>query len=202
MDDKHISVIVLLDMSMAFDSIPHALMLSKLQSIGVSNAAYDWFGSYLHLSVANSVSDPLPVTVGVPQGSILGPVLFSLYVDNQLSVPTHCHAMGHVDGTKTFLSLPPNRISDEVIALNADLLAIERWCCTNSLVINPDKTKLLVIGVPQITRRLPSFPTVKLLGKEIKPVPVGKDLGVTIDSSLSYDKHVTKTVLDCKHRIP
>ena len=59
--------------------------------------------------------------------------------------------------------------------------------CTNSLVINPDKTKLLVIGVPQITRSLPSFSTVKLLGKEIKPVPVAKDLGLIIDYSLSYN---------------
>ena len=58
----------------------------------------------------------------------------------------------------------------------------------------PDKTKLLVIGVPEITRSLPSFPTVKLLlDKEIKPVPMAKDLGVKIDSSLSYNEHVTKT---------
>ena len=61
--------------------------------------------------------------------------------------------------------------------------------------------KLLVIGVPQITRSLPSFPTVKLLGKEIKPVLVAKDLGVIIDSSLSYNEHVTKTVSDCVHRL-
>lgn len=70
-----------------------------------------------------------------------------------------------------------------VIALNKDLLSIARWCCTNSLVINPDKTKLPGIGVPQITRSQPSFPPVKLLGKEIKPVSVGKDMGVTIESS-------------------
>ena len=64
MDDKLVSVIVLLDMSKAFDSIRQDLMLSKLQSIGVSNAAWDWFGSYL------------PVPVGVPQGSILDQFYF------------------------------------------------------------------------------------------------------------------------------
>ena len=62
-----------------------------------------------------------------------------------------------------------------------------------SLLINPDKTKLLVIGVPQLMRTLPSIPPVKLLGKEIEPVIVAKDLGVMIDSSLSYNEHVTKT---------
>ena len=81
------------------------------------------------------------------------------------------------------------------------VLAIERRCCTNSLVINPDKTKLLVIGVPQITRSLPYFPVVKLLGKEIKPVPEAKDLGVIIDSSRSYNEYVTKTVSHCMHRL-
>ena len=81
------------------------------------------------------------------------------------------------------------------------MLAIARRCCTNSLVINPDKTKLLVIGVPQITRSLPFFPVVKLLGKEIKPVPVAKDLGAIIDSSLSYNEHVTKAVSHCMDRL-
>ena len=81
MADKLVSVIDLLEMSKAFDSIRHDLMLSKLQSIGVSNAACDWFGSYLSqrsqvANMANSVSDPLPVTVGVPQGSILDQFYF------------------------------------------------------------------------------------------------------------------------------
>ena len=80
-------------------------------------------------------------------------------------------------------------------------IAIASWCCTNSLLINPDKTKLLVIGVPQLTRSLPSIPPLKLLGKEIKPVTVAKDLGVIIDSSLSFNEHVTKTVSDYLHRL-
>ena len=85
--------------------------------------------------------------------------------------------------TKIFLGLPPSQISDAVIALNKDLT----WCCMNSLLINPDNTKLLVIGVPQLMRTLPSIPLVKLLGKEIEPVTVTKDLGVMIDSFLSYN---------------
>ena len=64
----------------------------------------------------------------------------------------------------------------------------------NSLLINPEKTKLLVIGAPQLMRALPSIPPVKLLGKEIKPFTVTKDLDVMIHSSLSYNEHITKTV--------
>ena len=133
MDDKKVSVIVLLDMSKAFDSVCHDLMLSKLCRIGVSNAACNWFGSYLSqqnqiVNIANCISDPLPLSVGVPQGSILGPVLFTRYVNDLLSVPKHCQAMGYVDDTKIFLGLPPSQISDAVIALNKDLSHIGTWC--------------------------------------------------------------------------
>ena len=103
--------------------------------------------------------------------------------------------MGYVDDTKIFLGLPPSRISDAVTALNKD---IARWCCMNSLLINPDKSKLLVIEVPQLMRTLPSFLPVKLLEKEIT---VAKDLGVMIDSALSFNEHVTKSVSNCMHRL-
>ena len=158
MDDKKVSVIVLLDVSKVFDSIRHDLM-SKLRSIRASNAACNWFESYLSqrnqvVNIANCISDPLPLTVGVPQGSILGPVLFTLYVNYLLSVPRHCQAMGYVDDTKIFLSLPPSQIVDAVTALNKDLSDIARWCCMKSHLINPDKTKFLVIEVPQLMRAL------------------------------------------------
>ena len=70
-----------------------------------------------------------------------------------------------------------------------------------SLRINPDKTKLLVIGVPQLMRTLPSIPPVKLLGKEIEPVTVAKDLGVMIYPSLCYNERVLKTISNCRYRL-
>ena len=116
MDEKKVSMIVLLDMSKLFNDIRHDLMESKLQSIGVSNAPCDWFGSYLsqrnHVAnVANSVSEPLPVTVDVVQGSVLGPVLFTLCVNYLLSVPAYCHVMRYVEDTKISLGLPLNIIA-------------------------------------------------------------------------------------------
>ena len=194
MDEKRISVVVLLDMSKAFDSIQNDNVLSKLHLQGVLASALAWFKSYLSLHkqvvrMGSDLSDPLPLTVGVAHGSILGPVLFMLYVKNLLSVPKKCEAMGYVDDTKLLLTPLPSDISVAISDLNSDLREIAKWCSTNSLLINPNKTKLLVVGNPQLTRNV-SFPPVFLLGKNIKPSPVVTDLGFWI-SAVTFDDHVS-----------
>ena len=196
MNEKRISVVVLLDVSKAFDSIQHDNLLSKLHLLGVSASALAWFKSYLSLrkqvvSIGSDLSDPLPLTVGVAKGSILGAVLFTLYVNDLFSVPKKCEVMGYVDDTKLLLTLPLTDISVGISDLNSDLPEIAKSCSTNSLLINPNKTKLLVVGVPQLTRNS-SLPAVFLLGKNIKPSLVVKDLGIWIDSAVTFDNHVSK----------
>ena len=78
-----------------------------------------------------------------------------------------------------------------------DLQRIAAWCCTHSLLINPDKTKLLLLGAPQLLARVPEGFGVTLLGKEILPSCSAKDLGVIVDSRLSFDEHVTEIVFKC-----
>ena len=207
MDQKKISVVVLLDMSKAFDSIRHYLMLRKLRNSGVSESACAWFESYLSqrqqvVKFQNTVSDPLPLTVGVPQGSIMGPVLFSLYVNDLFRVPKHCEPLGYVDDTKLFLGFPASELDDVISAVNEDLKEISIWRCRNSLFINPDKTKLLYVGVPQLMRTLPTpLPGATMLGTQIKPVPVAKDLGVHIGCHLNFNEHITKTASDCMFKL-
>ena len=75
-------------------------------------------------------------------------------------------------------------------------MRISQWCCKHSLLINPDKTKVLAVGVPQLLQKLSSF-SIRLLDKELTPVPVVKDLGVHLDACLSYNEHITKTVSNC-----
>ena len=82
--------------------------------------------------------------------------------------------------------------------LSEDLQRIAAWCCTHSLLINPDKTKLLLLGTPQMLARVPEGFGVTLLGKEILPSRSAKDLGVIVDSRLSFDEHVTEVVSKCR----
>ena len=205
MDEKRISVVVLLDMTKAFDSIRHDILIAKLRRIGISPSALAWFSSYLSgrkqvVRIGNAISEQLALRFGVPQGSILGPVLFTLYVNELLSFPNHCQSMGYVDDTKLLLALPPNQTTDAVSMLNDDLREITKWCCRNSLLINPDKTKLLVIGVPQFTKTLPPL-SVTLMGKIIEPVTTAKDLGVYIDNSLNYNDHINKISSSCIYKL-
>ena len=96
--------------------------------------------------IGSALSDPLHLTTGVAQGSILGPILFTLYVNDLLSVPKKCETMGYVDDTKLLLALPPSDLNVAISDLNSDLQAVAKWCSANSLLINPDKTKLLIVG--------------------------------------------------------
>ena len=205
MDNKKVSIMVLLDMSKAFDSIRHDILLSKLQYLDFSQGALDWFQSYLSnrqqcVRIGDAVSKVLPLEFGVPQGSILGPVLFTIYVNDLLSVPKRCLSASYVDDCKLYLSFSPAELPTSILALNEDLTRISQWCCKNSLLINPDKTKVLAVGLPQLLKKLSSF-SITLFDKEITPVPVVKDLGVLLDTRLSYNQHITEIASKCLFKL-
>ena len=180
-DEKKTTAVVLLDMSKAFDTINHGILLNKLLDNGISPSCVAWFTSYLSdrrqvVHINSELSDPLPVVSGVPQGSILGPILFSIYVNDLPLVPRSCLTESYVDDTKLYISFPVHDWAKAVADLNADLLHIRNWCFENRLLLNPDKTKLIVYGSRQ---RLQNLPVTRLsvLGKELTPVHVVKDLG-------------------------
>ena len=107
-DKKKTTAVVLLDMSKAFDSIRHNILLDKLRDVGVSPLAFRWFHSYLsnrnqRVRINSSLSDALPLVSGIPQGSIMGPLLFTIYVNDLSNVPRNCSTECYVDDTKIFV---------------------------------------------------------------------------------------------------
>ena len=97
--------------------------------------------------VNNKISDPFP------QGSILGPMLFGVYVNDLPSTPKHCLVESYVDDTKLYMSFQPHDSGNIVAALNEDLVSIRNWCFENGLLLNPDKTKLIIYGSTQMTAK-------------------------------------------------
>ena len=184
-DEKSASLLVLLDMPKAFDSLNHNLLLGKLRKLGLKASVISWFSSYLssryqRVRYEDSVSELLPVTNGVPQGSILGPMLFTIYINDLISVITHSQPAAYVDDSQLHFKFSVSDSSSAMAAVNQDLRDISKWCAKNSLLINPEKTKLVVVGSAQLIKRLPHI-SLSLLGKTISPVSVSKDLGVYID---------------------
>ena len=109
------------------------------------NGTLEWFKSYLtgrtqQVKIGSVVSEPGLITHGVPQGSILGPVLFNIYLNDLPTIPNFGDLESYVDDSKLYLSFPIKYASEVMWNINEDLSKITAWCCHNSLLINPDKT--------------------------------------------------------------
>ena len=123
-DDKKLTVCVI-----AFDNVDHQILLRKIQSVGASTSSLKWFNSFLAnryqvVRIHSSVSDTLPVKCGVSQGSILGPLSFSIYVNDLPEVPRHCSTECYVDDTKLFVSFNLHDSQGIVQEMNEDLLQV------------------------------------------------------------------------------
>ena len=195
------TAVVLLDQSAAFDTIDHDTLLDPLSSwFGVSGVVLDWFKSYLSdhvqcIKIGSILSDAKKLLYGVPQDSVLGPILFSLYttplgkvIQNHPGISFQFYA----DDTQLYVHLTHKNVAS---ALNKLLLCFEdikRWLSTNKLKLNPDKTEFIVFGSKCQHEKLNhSFPG-NILGNPISPVDTVRNLGVWFDSDFSFSCHVMK----------
>ena len=128
---------------------------------------------------------------------------FAVVVEiTRLNTSEFLYYLGELYGNELAFSFVSAELTMSISALKEDLMRISQWCCKNSLLINPDKTKVLAIGVPQLLQKLSSF-SITLFDKlnELTPVPVVKDLGVILDTCLSYNEHITKTASNCLFKL-
>ena len=192
MDNKRLSALILLDLSKAFDSISHSILLQNL-SLATADKTTKWFKSYLSdrtqvVRTGTSTCTPLPITHGVQQGAILSPLSLCIYISDLPLAPQVCNLESYVDDSKIFLSFPIKGAESAERVLEEDLRRVAAWCCKNQPLINPEKTKFLMVGTQQLLRRLPNETAISFSGKDITPISGAKDL--ILDNNLTYDQHI------------
>ena len=192
--DKGESVIgVFLDFSKAFDTVDHGILLAKLHKYEVHDTALKWFEDYLtnrmqYVTYNSIKSEQKMIDCGVPQGSILGPLLFLLYINDLSTVSESCFSILFADDTNMFIA--GKDIQDMCHKLNEDLTKIQEWLCCNKLSLNVSKTHYVVF-MPR--NKFFNDVNVMINNEKIERVYVTKFLGVQIDAQLNWKRHIEYT---------
>ncbi len=199
--DSKSSVLILLDLSTAFDTVNHQILLSTLSSLDITGIPFRWFESYLtgrsfRVAWGGEVSKAHQLVTGVPQGSVLGPLLFSTYTTSLAPIiqahgfPYHFYA----DDTQLYLSFRPD---DPTVAarISGCLADISAWMKEHHLRLNLAKTELLVFPA---TPTLQHDFTIQLGSSTITPSASVRNLGVIFDDQLTFKEHIAKTARSCR----
>ena len=179
---------IFMDLSKAFDTINHSLLLAKLKAYGFSNQALRLLQSYLcnrfQRSIINgSFSSWNEVITGVPQGSILGPLLFSIFLNDIFLFISKCQLCNYADGNTLYKSgKNMQKIKND---LEMDFMILHKWFHENHMVLNPDKCHFIVIGDDDPNQKM------ILNNNEIVSSNEEKLLGILLDSKLNFDSHIT-----------
>lgn len=183
---------VFLDLTKAFDTVDHGILLSKLSAIGLSGNSLKWFQSYIterrqRTCCESELSSELPVTHGVPQGSILGPLLFVIYINDLPSVLESCSASLYADDTVVYCYGSSSQELSE--KLNRNLLTVAKWLNEHKLTLNLEKSKCMLIGSNRkLESKVPL--TVSILDYKVDNVCSFKYLGILISSDFTWTYHV------------
>ena len=191
MDNNLFAVGVFIDLQKAFDTVHHNILLHKMQFYGVRGIANDWFRSYLsnrkqYVSINGYESEQVSIEYGVPQGSVLGPLLFLIYINDLHSAIKFCSVRLFADDTNLLIK---NKSLKQIRKyLNLDLRNLANWLKANKISLNAGKTELIIFRHPN--KEINYDLKIKIEGKKLIPSKYVKYLGLLIDEHLNWSYHV------------
>ena len=200
-DNKRGVLLFLLDLTAAFDTVDHTLLLACMRSVGITGVAHTWLESYLTsrtqtVCLGQTQSDLSELLQGVPQGSVLGPVSFRLY-SGPIGQIVRRHRLDFLlfaDDSQLYASFKIKDTNDEMAALartQACVGELKAWMTHRHLQLNDDKTEVLVITTPSLAS-MHSLTDVVIGDSILQPTAVTRNIGVMFDSELSMKSQVSK----------
>jgi len=203
LNNNKVISLVLLDFSKAFDSINHDIMINNLKEIGLSKLSINWFNSYLRerkhrVIVDESFSDWLDVICGIPQGSILGPILFSIYTRKIPSIFNYVQCFMFADDTQLLKSYNVEDSKTCIDEINVDLNILSLWCEKNYLKLNPKKCIHLIIGSEKNLNKLNNnIDDLKINNIVIPRCKEARNLGLIFDEHFTWNSHINYLTKNC-----
>lgn len=191
-DRKGVAVLLLLDFTKAFDSISHSRLLKKLRDkFGFGSSAVDLVHDYLTgrtqaVLFNGLISEEVFITSGVPQGSVVGPLLFSMYINDLPSVLRNCLVHMFADDVQLYCFDPSVSVEALIQRINEDVCRIVDWCNRNSLFINPVKSQAMLMKHGRVFNA--TVPSIAINNQQIEFVGHVNDLGVVLQENFVWDK--------------
>ena len=193
-DNKEISIIALLDLSAAFDTIDHAILLQRLKNtFGFEDIVLQWFRSYLSnrtqkVKINELESDPTPLLYGIPQGSILGPIIYTLYTTPLGNIIRNHNLNYHMyaDDTQLYLSIEPTNVHTLIHSLENCIKDVKNWMSDNKLKLNDEKTEIILCNPKKYNVNVSE---IKVGNDVVEFTDSARNLGVYFDKDLSLDAH-------------
>ena len=201
-ENKYIGV-VFLDLKKAFDTVDHHIMLQKLSKYGLSANAVNWFRDYLtgreqRTKIMGSKSVFRNIVCGVPQGSILGPLLFILYINDLQCYLGDSRINLYADDTALYVV--SDTLIELILTLREELSVVEQWLAANKLTLNASKTKIMLFGTKRKLNNIGNF-NITMGGEILERVENFKYLGIVLDQHLTFSEHINKLYQKCSMKM-